>query len=198
MKSERSVCVDDSLKKQMLDNINNLENELTNAINEYWKTFSSFDTWQFWLALLMLILPLIVLYFFVDRKKLFLVCFYGYTYHVLLSYLDAFMNRHNFWEYPHFLFPFLTSNIAIDASLIPISYLLLYQYIINNNKNFYVYSLILSLLFAFVFAGSFQWLGLYKLTNGMNNFYLFLVDYGLSLLSYWLTSIFIYFSKQER
>lgn len=190
--------MNDSLKEQKLENINKLESNLTNAISDYWKAFSSFDTWQFWLALLMFILPLIVFCFLVDRKKIFIICFYGYTFHMLLSYLDAFMNRHNFWEYPHFLFPFLTSNIAIDASLIPVAYLLLYQYVINNNKNFYVYSLVASLFFAFIFAGTFQSFGLYKLTNGMNNFYLFLVDYGLALISYWLTSIFIYFSNQEK
>ncbi|MBP3952379.1 hypothetical protein [Bacillus suaedae] len=184
------------MQEQMLTNINNLEDDLTKAINQYWKAFSSFDTWQFWLACLMLVLPLIAFYFFVDRKKLFIICFFGYTYHVFLSYFDAFMNRHNFWEYPYFLFPFLTSNIAIDAALLPVSYLLLYQYVINNNKNFYLYSLLLSLLFAFAFAGALQLLGLFRLTNGMNNFYLLLVDYGLALLSYWLTSIFIFFSKQ--
>lgn len=181
----------------MLDNINKLEHELTTLIDQYWWTFSSFDTMQFWMAVATFVLPLLAFYLFVDWKKLFLVCFYGYTYHVLLSYLDAFMNRHNYWEYVYFMIPFLTSNIAIDASLLPVSYLLLYQYTLNKNKNFYLYGLVVSLFFAFIYAGTLQWLGFYRLTNGMNNFYLFLIDYGLALLAYWFTSIFLYLSKRK-
>ncbi len=182
----------------MLENINNMERELSNVINHYWKIYSSYDTWQFWLILFMFIMPLVAFVYFIDRKKLFLVSFYGYTFHVFLSYLDAFMNRNNFWEYPYFMIPFLTSNIAIDAALIPVSYLLLYQFTLNKNKNFYAYGFVLSLFFAFIYAGTLQWLGLYRLSNGMNNFYLFFIDYGLALFAYWFTSIFLHFSKWKK
>jgi hypothetical protein len=42
----------------------------------------------------------------------------------------------------------------------------------------------LSIIFAFLFAGMLQWLGMFRLTNGMNNFYLLLVDYGLALIAF--------------
>lgn len=180
----------------MLNKINELELDLTHAIRDYWTTYSSFDTWQFWASLMTFIAPLIVFLLLVDRKKLFLVSFYGYSVHMLLSYLDAFMNRNNFWEYPYFMLPFLSSNLAIDASLIPVAYLLLYQYTINHHKNFYLYSFLLSIFFAFVYAGTLQWLGMFRLTNGMNNFYLFLVDYGLALVAYWLTSFFLFLQRK--
>lgn len=178
------------MQRELLEKINSVETELAQIIQKYWMSFTSFDTWQFWVCLITFVAPLVVFYFFVDRKKIFLVSFYGYTYHVFLSYLDIFMNRHNFWEYPYFLFPFLSSNIAIDASLLPVSYLLLYQYTLNHKKNFYLYGFLLSLFYAFIYAGILQKLNMFNLTNGMNNVYLFFVDYGLALFAFWLTSFF--------
>jgi hypothetical protein len=185
-------------KDQLLNKINQLESQLSLAIQQYWREYSSFETWQFWFCALTLVIPFVAYYFLIDRKKIFVISFFGYTYHVFLSYVDAFMSRHNFWEYPYFLFPFLSSNIAIDASLIPVSYLLVYQYTVNKNKNFYLYGFILSFIFAFLFAGMLQWLGMFRLTNGMNNFYLFLVDYGLALIAFWLTSLFCYLHKKQK
>lgn len=54
--------------------------------NQYWWDYSGFDTWQFWLNIVMIVLPLIFLYLFIDRKRLFLLLFLDsiYIYGVLI------------------------------------------------------------------------------------------------------------------
>lgn len=52
----------------MLEEVNQLQ-------LEYWKSFSYFDTWQFWIVVIALILPIIILFFSIDKRKMLLLGF---------------------------------------------------------------------------------------------------------------------------
>jgi hypothetical protein len=43
--------------------------EHTNLWFDYWQNCSDYDTWQFWVVLCLLILPLILLMVVVDKRK---------------------------------------------------------------------------------------------------------------------------------
>ncbi|RSK27598.1 hypothetical protein EJF36_12310 [Bacillus sp. HMF5848] len=183
-------------KSEFLKKLNEQKLDFTKDLSQYWHEYSSLHTWQWWVNLSFMVIPLIILYFKIDRKKVFLICFYGFSFHTLVAYVDIYMNSYGYWSYPHFLVPFL-SNFALNSSFIPIAYMLVFQYCLNQNKNYYFYSLITSLIFGFLFAGTLQLLGLFKLSNGMNNFYVFLVDYGIALLSYWASLLFLRFQQKS-
>lgn len=179
-----------------LNKIKDLELKHSNAWFEYWKTYSNFSTWQFWVNLVLLLLPLVALYFFIDKKRALLLGFFGLNVHIWFTYIDAFGVTQGFWIYAYKLFPVLPTNFALDVALVPVIYILVYQWTLNNNKNFYLYLVILSLFFAFVFKPLFSVLGLFEFSRGGNYFYLFLGYVAIGLISKLLTNLFIYFEKK--
>lgn len=56
-------------KIENLYKIRLVEQNLSRTELQYWLHYSGFNTWQFWVNILMLVIPLIVLFFAIDRKK---------------------------------------------------------------------------------------------------------------------------------
>jgi hypothetical protein len=77
--------------------------------------------------------------------------------------------------------------LNMTASALPVGFLLLYQYCTNNKKSFYLYTLILSAVFAFGFATLEAELGLLEFNKGMNQIYIFLIDIVIVFISYGFT-----------
>ncbi len=75
-------------KIEYLHKLRNIEKNLSDTEFHYWIKYSGFTTWQFWVNILMLIIPLVVLFFFIDRKKIYLLGFYGLNFHVWYTYLN--------------------------------------------------------------------------------------------------------------
>ncbi|WP_186445975.1 CBO0543 family protein [Paenibacillus cremeus] len=163
--------------------------ELNQLLTSFWNHYSHLGTWQFWSNVIFLISPLIVLYYTVDRKRIFEVLFFGYTVHLLWTYIDIILEELNYLVHPYTLTPKLPLGLSMTASMIPVTYLLLYQYCTNNNRNFYIYSFLLGAVFALGFGGMSEYVGLLMLRKGMNYFYLFLIDFGVSTMGYWVTKL---------
>ncbi|MBM7573028.1 hypothetical protein [Aquibacillus albus] len=161
--------------------------ELNSLITSYWKEYSNIGTWQFWIVVSLFLIPLILLYFVVDRRRIFELFFFGYTVHVLWTYTDIVLARHGFFVHTYFLTPILPHALNMTASALPVGFLLLYQYCTNKNKNFYLYTLLLSGVFAFGFATIEAQLGMLEFHKGMNQFYLFLMDVVFVYVTYWFT-----------
>lgn len=165
---------------------------------DYWFQYSSFDTWQFWANFIMLITPLVVLYFFMDRSRAFHLGFFGFSHHVLALYLDGFGTRQAFWEYPYKLLPFLPNNLGLDSSLIPVVYILMYQWVFKNGKNYYVYAIFVSAFFSFIYKPILAIWDLFRLENGTEFWHLFLVYYGGAVLAKWVTNLFLLAEKSTK
>ncbi|MGP4041877.1 hypothetical protein ACTWP4_18545 [Gracilibacillus sp. D59] len=161
--------------------------ELNSIISSYWSNYSNMGTWQFWVVLSLLIFPLFLLYITVDRKRMFELFFFGYTAHILWTYVDIMLERYGYFVHTYFLIPALPMALSMTASALPVGFLLIYQYCTNNKKNFYLYTLILSLVFAFGLASLEAHFGLLKFNKGMNQFYLFLIDIVIAFVSFWFT-----------
>lgn len=181
-----------------LNDLKETQEKVSNQWIDYWVDYSSFDTWQFWINVSFIIIPLIVLYFFIDRKKIFLLGFFGFNIHVWMSYIDAIATRYNFFEYPYKTIPFLPTHVGIDTSLVPVLFILLYQWTLNKKKNFYLYSLLLIAFLSFMFKPLLGAYHLMHLKNGANYFYLFLGYIIILLISKGITNLFIYLHNTER
>lgn len=175
--------------KQYWDKIYEQSEEFNSLLSDYWNQYSDMGNWQFWIALSLLVLPLIILYFTVDRKRIFELFFFGYTLHILWTYMTIVLERYSYFVHKYFLVPFLPFSLSLAASLFPVCYILLYQYCTNNKKNFHMYNLGLSAVLVFGFASVELFLGLIEFRKGMNLFHLFLIALGISLISYWFTKI---------
>jgi hypothetical protein len=184
-------------QRQVLEKLLLLEEETTNGWIEYWKEFSHLGTWQFWVNAAMLAIPLIVLLFLIDRKKAFHLGFFGFNVHVWFTYIDAIGMRLTYWTYPYQFIPVMPVNFSLDASLIPVTFMLLYQWVINHNKNYYLYMVGLSLFYSFIFKPIFVSLHLFELNKGANYFHLFLGYMVIVILSKWITNLFLYFEKRN-
>ncbi|MFZ3579212.1 hypothetical protein [Virgibacillus sp. DJP39] len=165
--------------------------ELNSLIHAYWNDYSNMGTWQFWIVVALLVVPLVILCFTVDKKRIFELFFFGYTVHILWTYVDIAIERYGYFVHTHFLTPIFPFASNMTASALPVGFLLLYQYCTNNNKSFLLYTLILSAVFAFGFASMEESLGLLEFRKGMNHFYVFMIDVVIAYIAYSFTKIVI-------
>ncbi|SET52781.1 hypothetical protein SAMN05421676_105193 [Salinibacillus kushneri] len=167
--------------------IYDLNEKLNSTMFEYWKQYSYFDTWQFWYIVFLLVAPLIILYFSVDRSRIFEILFYGFSVNLLWTYADTIVGSTSFFVHHYFLIPLLPSALSLNSAVLPVGYMLVYQYCTNHKKNYFLYIAVLSAIFAFGFATLEEYMGLVSFNKGMNQFYVFLVDIGIVSIAYWLT-----------
>ncbi|MEO2077089.1 MAG: hypothetical protein ABGX20_17105 [Bacillus sp. (in: firmicutes)] len=173
--------------KQYWDRIYENKHELTSVYSSYWNQYSDFGNWQFWMVLSLLLFPLILLIFTVDRKRIFELFFFGYTVHILWAYTDIALGHSGIFVHKYFLFPVLPNATNVTASVLPVGFLLLYQYCTNHKKSFFLYTLVLSAVFAFGFATIERYLGVVDYNKGMNQLHLFLIDLVIVFIAYWFT-----------
>jgi hypothetical protein len=182
---------------KFFEQLNHLQEKLTDSWMTYWQRYSSLDTWQFWLLLFMLLAPLIVLFFFIDRSKILQIGFYGFGIHVWMSKLDESAIAFGMWNYRYLMIPFLTASFALDAAFTPVAFMLLYQWTLNRNKNYYLYATGLCLFLAFLFRPSLATFGIIYVKKTSYYFILFLFDAAAMLISKWTTDIFLYLGSKR-
>ncbi|MCZ8517862.1 MULTISPECIES: CBO0543 family protein [Paenibacillus] len=163
----------------------------------YWVHYSGFNTWQFWLLAAMLICPLIALWFWLDRNRVFLLGFYGYSVHIIFTYLDSIGTSQSFWAYPYKLFPFLPVGFALDVSLVPVCFMFLYQHCLKKRWNYYLLSAAASACFSLIIKPIMGAADLFQMYNGMNYFILFGLYVVVAFGAKWTTNLFIYFDRQS-
>ncbi len=169
--------------------------ELYEFMDKYWEQYSSFHTWQFWTNVFMLLFPIFILYKVLDRKKAFEIGFYGFAVHTIASYLDIYGIRMGFWGYPYQISTYVAANIALDASLIPISFMLIYQYTYHNKKRFYLVTLIGICAFSFIIKPILKSHGLFYMGEGFTFLYLSLYYVAAIASSIAVVKIFHGFQK---
>ncbi|WP_442600206.1 hypothetical protein [Neobacillus sp. D3-1R] len=185
-------------KDKFLQEIFAKNKELNDLFDSYWNHYSDFDTWPFWVAVLLLFVPLIILYKKIDRKKIFEIFFFGYTVHIMWTYIDIALENHNYFFHTFYLTPLLPKTIDVTGSLLPVGFLLIYQYCTNHHKNFYLYTVLLSAIFAFIFASIEKMSGLLILNKGFNQLHLFAIDVLIAYTAYWFTLLIRKFSKTNK
>ncbi|MDQ0252780.1 hypothetical protein J2S74_000152 [Evansella vedderi] len=178
-------------QRSQLNEIRSMAEDLTKRQIEYWQTYSDFGSWEFWVVVLMLIVPLIVLFIFMDKSRALLLGFFGLNYHVWFHYTNAIGISLGLWEYPYSLLSFLPS-FALDAALVPVCFMLLYQWTLNRGKNIYLWAVILSAFFAFIMKPVMVWLHLFHMHYWVNYFGLFVFYVLFFLVSKGVASLFLW------
>jgi hypothetical protein len=183
-------------QSKQFEQLNKLTDELTHSQIGYWQQYSNLNSWQFWFLAGLLVLPLVCLYLFMDRRKALLLGFYGFNVHVWFTYLDEIAIDNGLWNYPYKLIPFLTANFSIGAAFIPVIFMLVYQWTLNHNKNYYLYATGLCLFQAFLWKPALSIIEIFRAANWISYIYLFLVYFAVMLVSKWITNIFVHFQKE--
>lgn len=161
---------------------------------DYWKQYSDFNSWHFWFLVSLLILSLACLYFLMDRKKALLLGFYGFNIHVWFSYLTQISVWYDLWSYPYKIFPFFP-GFTTSAAFFPVGFMLIYQWTLNHNKNYYLYATGFCLFIAFLWKPTLSTIDLFQVKNKISYLYVFFESITVMLISKWISNIFVHFQK---
>ncbi|MCR8847497.1 hypothetical protein NQ095_03695 [Rossellomorea sp. SC111] len=184
-------------QNNMLSKLKEIQGEQTDTWIDYWYQFSDFGSWQFWVMAAFFLLPLLSLFLFLDKKNALLFGFYGYNVHVFFTYADAIGANMLKWFYPYKLYPLLASSISLDVSLVPVSYMFVYQWTYRHKKNYYLYLLLVSAVFAFVLKPILLSAGLFNMNKGTSYIHLFVIYIAVGVIAKWITNLFVYFEKMK-
>ncbi len=165
---------------------------------EYWQQYSHIETWGFKVSILMLLIPLVFLYFAIDRKNILLLGFYGLNIHVWFFYVNVIGVNLGWFSYPFEIIPFIPGNLSVDAALVPVLFILVYQWTINHDKNFYLYTIGLTLILSFAFKPLLVSIDMFVLHKGVNYFHLFILYFIVTIFSKIITNIFLKMQKKFR
>ncbi|WP_026582887.1 hypothetical protein [Bacillus sp. J33] len=185
----------DANRIKEFDQIVKTGKEVQKALNEYWMEYALYTSFEYWLLVALLVVPLIILFFKIDKSKIFFMGFYGYSIHMLFSHIDSFAKHSGFLNYPFPLVPMLP-GIALDSSFIPVTFMLVYQWTINHKKNYYLYMGLASAVLAFVFKPFLAAVGLFRLYGNTNFFHIFVVYLIIILAAKLITNVFLWTERK--
>jgi hypothetical protein len=180
---------------EQFDKAVQLREDSTDLLIHIWKEYHLYTTLEYWIMASILVVPLLILFIKIDKSKIFLIGFYGYSVHVVLAYGNIYGMNEGFWHYPFQLLPALPS-LSIDASIVPVVSMIMYQWTLNHHKNYYLYAILTAGAFAFVLKPLLVGLGLFKLYGKVNFIHLYVGYILILLLAKLMTNVFLWTQKK--
>jgi hypothetical protein len=104
---------------------------------------------QWWLLLAFLIVPWLIWAKVVDKRRKLEIVVVGLFIAIITKLLDLVGYNLNFWDYPIELIPLVPEAFAFDLSMIPVAYMLLYQYL-RTWKSYCIGLVCMSVVYAFI------------------------------------------------
>lgn len=145
----------------LIDEIINAKQQLRGLFVQHWLTKEVF-TWVWWVGIACLVIPFIVWWIAVDKKRLLEICVYGLMVNVSSIFLDVLGSEFVLWEYPVHILPQIPLLFPVDLVILPVIYMLVYQKC-SRWWPFLIASAIAAALLAFGFEPLAVLIGQYKL-----------------------------------
>jgi len=156
-----------------------LQKELLSLRISDW--YDKLFSWQMAFMVIMLVLPWVIWWKIADRRRLVEIFSFG----LLISVISSFFNGNGLnlllWSYPYRLLPFSPRAYTFSLSVIPVSFMILYQYF-PKWKSFTFSTTLLAAITAFILQPIFSLVGFYRLIN-WNYFNSFLALLSIGLMS---------------
>ncbi|MEW9671099.1 CBO0543 family protein [Ammoniphilus sp. 3BR4] len=142
------------------DKMIQLQKQIHEITLEHWldEVFLSF---HWWIIIIVTIGWIIIWWKLVDRKRLTEVLLYGAFIALLSTFADVFGWNFGLWSYHNKLIPICTPLIPIDLIIIPMTYMLIYQYY-TSWSSFLVANSIVAVVFAFIGENILEWMEFYQ------------------------------------
>lgn len=173
-----------------------IEFQLTHMRIDEWLHHDLF-AWQWWLMLAVLIIPWFFWWKKVDRTRLMEIILLGMMVFIISSYLDAVLSELGLWVYHYWIIPLWPRLIAADWSVLPLTYMFIYQKYGSSWRVFITAMTITSALYSFVGESFLIWIGVYEL-HGWQHYYSFPIYLGIGVLVKWLTGLMKSSQEQTR
>jgi len=132
---------------------------------------------------MLLIIPWLIWCKLVDKGRIKDILLYGLFVALTTTYLDSIGNELVLWSYPHSLLPLMPKLFPVDISLLPVVFMLIYQYF-PQWKPFTIATIITSLLSAFIVEPVFVYVGIYEMYK-WEFWYSFIIYVALSFIFKW-------------
>jgi hypothetical protein len=104
---------------------------------------------QWWLLLAFLIVPWLIWVKVVDKKRTLEIIVVGLFVAIVTKCFDVVGYNFGCWDYPIQLIPLVPEAFAFDLSMIPVAYMMLYQYF-KSWKSYYIGLVCFSVVYAFI------------------------------------------------
>lgn len=136
-------------------------------------------TFNWWFLIIIMILPIFVWWRLVDKTRMMEIIFVGLCISIIATYLDVTGIFLSGWTYKYKLIQFIPPLNPVDLSLLPIAYMLLYQW--SPRWKPFILRLIFSAAFgAFIAEPIFIWMSIYDQT-WWKHIYSFLIYIGMGI-----------------
>jgi hypothetical protein len=136
---------------------------LTDLKMEYWLKVNVFSV-RWWLILFFLIAPWIIWRRMVDKRRIKEIALHGFFIIIFSSLLDSIGSQLNLWVYPYMFTPLSQIFEPYDYSVLPASYMLIYQNY-SNWKSFIKVQYIVSAIFSFILEPLTIYFNIYSMIN---------------------------------
>jgi hypothetical protein len=143
--------------------IQDLQHKLQKMLTDYWLHHDLF-TFQWWLLLCIWIVPWIIWWRYVQRKRIKEILLFGSLLMLLVGFLDDIGVNCNLWSYPYKLTSVVPKLVAIDYGIIIIAHMSVYQHF-KRWKSFLIANVIMATIFSFICEPITVWLKIYRLDN---------------------------------
>lgn len=154
---------------------------------EHWLKYELF-TWRWWLILVITIIPYIIMWKIVDRKRILEIAVYGLHLNIFSTLLDVLGSELVLWHYGLQLIPTLPALFPYDFSIVPMVHMVMYQRY-TKWKDFIIANAIVNAIFAFIAEPALTWLKIYEPIS-WKYVYSFPIYLTLIIASRWIVEIF--------
>ncbi|MFZ3580039.1 CBO0543 family protein [Virgibacillus sp. DJP39] len=177
-----------------IDNVLKVEQEFYDTLQTYWRTHNYLSL-RWWFLVALTLLPPLVWWKFVDKKRVIEITSFGLFYGVAATFLDSIGSNAMVWTYIVRLSPYINPQMyPYNVGIVIIPFMLVYQKWGYNLKSFFISAGFLSAFTAFIGEPLMEWLLIYKEITWKNIY---------SFPIYWLLGIIVwciitYFKKLEQ
>lgn len=144
----------------------------------------------------MVIIPYLLWWKAVDKSRFFEIFVYGLLIVLITGLLDAIGVENDAWDYEYDLVPLLDVFIVYDISILPVTFMLAYQYF-KTWRSFIVAHILIAAVFAYVFEPLLIWLDIYH-PAGWKHTYSFIGYVLIALCMRWFMLILLRKVKRSR
>ena len=180
--------------EQMFQEIITRKMQLLKLTNDYFSTYVLF-TWQWWLLLFLTIIPWIIWWKLVDKKRLVEISLFGFFIFLWVVLSDIAGVTYGLWDYPIGLVPGAGFSITADLTVFTLSHMLVYQYF-PTWKGYAIANLVYALVFAMILEPIAIHIDLYVMLK-WKHIYSVPIYFGKALIGKWLVELIFRVAKRE-
>lgn len=119
-------------------------------------------TWQWWLLVVLSIIPWILWRYVVNKKRLTEIVLLGLFVLITATWMDDLGTDLILWYYPYKLLPVYPQLVPINYTVLPVIYMLIYQYF-GLWRSYITAITIMAVVFSFIAEPGLNYLGMYEL-----------------------------------